>query len=169
QQTTPTYLIPAEERRARLAAQAGARMGTVPTFPNSSDWLGRFRNLANAGNDYMIDRDDQRTNDYAGMPSDASTEDQAMIESMGAIYTRQREHLGTSDSGIIRTRQRLLKAVRAFRDHGTVPPGVDNPEVYRQRSGYIKLARTADWWEDTKELRERYEADLQAPMQTVAP
>jgi hypothetical protein len=165
-QTTPTYLIPPDERARRLAAMAGARMGTVPYIPNSTDWYGRFRNRANAANDYLIDREDQRTNDYAGMPSDASTEDQAMIESMGSIMDRTREHLGTSDTGIIRMRERLLKAAKALRDEGITPPGVDNPEVYRQRSGYIRLPRSADWWTETKHLRERFEVGLQpvAPM-----
>jgi len=158
QQKTPSYLIPPEERAERMAALAGARMQGVPTFPNSTDWLGRFRNASNAGNDYNLNREEQRTTDFAGMPSDASTEDQAMIESMGALVDRTREHLGTSDSGINRMRQRLLRAVKALRDEGVTPPGVDNPEVYRQRSGYITLPRSTDWWEATKELRGRFEA-----------
>ena len=161
QQKTPSYLISPEERAQRMVAMAGARMGSVPTLPNSTDWLGRFRNVANVSNDYLIDREDQRLNDFAGMPSDASTEDQAMIESMGPIFDRTREHLGTSDSGINRMRQRLLRAVKALRDEGLTPPGVDNPEVYRQRSGYIVLPRSADWWEATKEQRGRFEAEPQ--------
>jgi hypothetical protein len=60
-------------------------------------------------------------------------------------------------------RHRLVRAVKAHRDQGIIPPGVDNPEVYRQRSGYVELPRSADWWEATKELRERYEADLLPP------
>ena len=46
------------------------------------------------------------------------------------------EHLAPSDQMIARTRRRLVHAARALRDKGTVPPGVDNPEVYLQaRSG----------------------------------
>jgi nitrite reductase/ring-hydroxylating ferredoxin subunit len=160
-QKTPSYLIPEAERAERMAAMASARMGPPPKLPNSTDWFGRFRNAANAGNDYLIDREEQRTRDFAGMPSDASTEDQAMIESMGSVMDRTKEHLGTSDSGITRMRQRLLAAVKALRDHGTTPPGVDQPEVYRQRSGGVILPRSANWWQATKELRERFEAQTQ--------
>ena len=35
----------------------------------------------------------------------------------------------------------------------TVPPGVDEPDLYRQRSGSIILPRGADWLESTKHLR----------------
>jgi hypothetical protein len=160
-QKTSSRLIPPEERAQRMAAMTGARMGPPPVLPNTTDWFGRYRNSANAGNDYLLNREEQRTVDYTGMPSDASTEDQAVIESMGAIYDRTQEHLGTSDSGINRLRQRLLKAVKAYRDQGVMPPGVDFPEVYRQRSGYIVLPRSADWWESTKELRGRFETPIE--------
>ena len=48
---------------------------------------------------------------------------------MGHIVDRTNEHLGTSDAMIIRTRRRLINAAIALRDHGTVPPGVDDPQV----------------------------------------
>ena len=49
----------------------------------------------------------------------------------------------------------MIQAARALREQGIVPPGVDNPEVYRQRSGEVVLPRNADWFEATKELRAR--------------
>jgi hypothetical protein len=73
---------------------------------------------------------------------------------MGTIYRRNQEHLGTSDVMIIRTRRRLINAARALREHGTIPPGVDNPGVYKVRSGGIILPRSADWREATRHLRE---------------
>jgi hypothetical protein len=60
---------------------------------------------------------------------------------MGPIYDRTQEHLGTTDSLIIRTRRKLINAAKAFRDNGTVPPGVDNPSLYRMRSGGALLPR----------------------------
>ena len=41
--------------------------------------------------------------------------------------TTAREHLGTSDAMVIRVRRRLLAAIRAHMQNGTVPPGVDDP------------------------------------------
>jgi hypothetical protein len=58
---------------------------------------------------------------------------------------------------IIRTRRRLIAAAKALREHGILPPGVDNPEVYRQRSGECILPRDAFWWDATKPLREVFE------------
>jgi hypothetical protein len=75
---------------------------------------------------------------------------------MGSIYDRSTEHLGTTDAMVIRTRQRLMRAAMALRDHGEIPPGVDNPEVYRQRSGGVVLPRAADWWEETRGLRKAF-------------
>jgi len=72
---------------------------------------------------------------------------------MGAIYDRTHEHLGTSDVMVIRTRRRVINAARALRDQGVTPPGVDDPTVYRVRSGGVILPRNADWLEATKELR----------------
>jgi hypothetical protein len=76
---------------------------------------------------------------------------------MGTIYNRTREHLGTTDQLIIRTRRRIASAAKALRESGVVPPGVDHPEVYRQRSGDLVLPRSVDWWDGTRELRERFD------------
>jgi phthalate 4,5-dioxygenase oxygenase subunit len=122
-------------------------------LPNSSDWLGRFRLRQNAANDYEIDREKQRLGiNFTGL-ANVPLEDQAVTESMGAIYDRTHEHLGTSDAMVIRTRRRLINAARALRDHGTPPPAVDQPELYRIRSGGIILPRSADWQEATRPYR----------------
>jgi hypothetical protein len=92
----------------------------------------------------------------------------AMTEGMGPIMDRGREHLGTTDALIIRTRRRMLACARALQENGEVPPGVDAPEVYHQRSGGIILPRSADWWEATRELREKFEArPIEATPQTT--
>ncbi len=81
-----------------------------------------------------------------------------MTETMGPIYARDHEHLGTTDSMIIRTRRRWIAAAKALRDHGVVPPGVDDPTVYRQRSGECILPRNEDWWDGSRHLREVWTA-----------
>jgi len=77
---------------------------------------------------------------------------------MGPIMNRSREHLGTTDALIIRTRRKLISAARALRERGVTPPGVDTPEVYRQRSGGVILPRGVDWWSGTAALRARFSA-----------
>jgi phthalate 4,5-dioxygenase len=109
----------------------------------ASGWNGRYRPIANIQNDFLIDREAQRTMmTYSGIPSDA--QDPAVQESMGAIYDRNEEHLATTDGMIIRTRRRLLEAARALREHGTIPPGVDEPGLYRMRSGGAILPKGVD-------------------------
>jgi phthalate 4,5-dioxygenase len=75
---------------------------------------------------------------------------------MGPIYDRTQEHLGSSDAMVIRVRRRLMAAARALVADGVVPPGVDEPEAYRQRSGGVILDAGADWVQATQSLREAY-------------
>jgi hypothetical protein len=92
-------------------------------------------------NDYLIDREIQRSNQggmgYSGIPGRG--QDGAVTESMGTIYQRDAEHLGVTDAGIIRMRRLLIRAARAHSRDGAIPPGVDNPEIYKVRSGSIVL------------------------------
>jgi phenylpropionate dioxygenase-like ring-hydroxylating dioxygenase large terminal subunit len=139
--------------RPQGAADAGAVRAGFNYLPDTTDWLGRFRLNQNAGNDYLIDREAQANgSNYTGIPG-ILQQDQAVTESMGAIYQRNNEHLGTSDSMIIRTRRRVIDAAKSLGDHGTTPPGVDNPGVYRTRTGSVILPRSADWLESTKAAR----------------
>jgi phenylpropionate dioxygenase-like ring-hydroxylating dioxygenase large terminal subunit len=128
--------------------------GRPEFLPNTTDWLGRWRLKANAANDYFIDREVQRTQSFTGIDG-IHLQDQAITESMGSIVDRTQEHLGTSDAMIIRTRRRLMRAAIELRQ-GKTPPAVDNPELYRQRSGGIILPRSAAWVEATAKLRQAF-------------
>ena len=124
--------------------------------PDGTGWFDRSRPIAQASNDYLIDREMQFNGEsYTGLPS-VFLEDQAITESMGTIYERTQEHLGTTDTMVIYTRRALIKAAEALRDHGIVPPGVDTPEVYAQRSGGVILPRTANVFDATAELRKAF-------------
>jgi hypothetical protein len=133
-------------------------------LPRSSGWYGRFQARATVENDYEIDREAQRTmKSYTGLPS-ITIQDQAVTESMGTIYNRSSEHLGTSDAMIIRTRRRLIDAARAHALNGAPPPGVDKPQIYGQRSGEIMLPREAEIWEATADLRKAFVDREVAPL-----
>jgi hypothetical protein len=126
--------------------------GRGEVLPNTTDWLGRWRLAGNKGNDYLLDREKQRTVSFSGIPG-VHLQDQAITESMGPIYDRSQEHLGTTDAMVIKVRQCLLNAAKALRDYGTVHPTVDHPELYEQRSGGAILPRDVDWVEATREAR----------------
>jgi phthalate 4,5-dioxygenase oxygenase subunit len=133
----------------KMAARAGEYL------PPTTDWLGTWRLVPNAGNDYLFDLEEQKTISYSGLPG-VFVEDQAVTESMGPIYDRSIEHLGTTDAMIIRARQRLIAAAKAFREEGIVPPGVDNPEIFGQRTGWVILPNGVDWQEGSRELRKAF-------------
>jgi hypothetical protein len=142
--------------RRRESGRPVAGVTGLEQRANSSDWYGRFRLESNQANDYRIDRARQRGgSSYTGIPG-VFTEDQAVTESMGAIYDRSSEHLSSADVMVIRVRRRLLEAARALAEHGTFPYSVEHPEVYRQRSGGVVLPEGADWVEATAELRKAY-------------
>jgi phthalate 4,5-dioxygenase oxygenase subunit len=149
-------VAPAADGKPPESAQQQIGQGGRAVLSNTSGWLGRFNSPSTWDNDYMIDREAQSAwKSYTGIPG-IREQDMALTDSMGVINDRTQEHLATTDLMIIRTRRRLLAAARALRESGTVPPGVDEPWVYRQRSGGIVMPRNLDWFEDTKELRERF-------------
>ncbi len=72
----------------------------------------------NKSNDWLIDRDMQRTKNFTGIVG-VNTQDRALQETMGTIADRSNEHLGTSDRAIIAMRKLLAEAVRVVSDGGT--------------------------------------------------
>jgi phthalate 4,5-dioxygenase oxygenase subunit len=90
------------------------------------------RDVRNADNDYRIDREMQRTQNFTGI-SVIRSQDTAMTESMGAIADRTQEHLGTSDVAVIAARRRLLQMARDLQD-GIEPTAALRPEGYNVRA-----------------------------------
>ena len=162
-------------RRANGRAQAETPPGSAPVgrveldyVPNTTDWLGRWRLKANLANDFFVDRELQRSGKSFSGIRGIRQQDAAMTGSMGPIYDRTHEHLGTTDALIIRPRRRLIAAAKALRDEGVVPAAVDHPELYRQRSGGAIVSRDVDWWEATKDLRQAFVEQPQlAEMATI--
>jgi phthalate 4,5-dioxygenase oxygenase subunit len=152
--TSPTDPYP-----KRVVGQQLGQLGRR-YLPDTTDWLGRFRAIANKDNDYLIDRELQATMEkdptkplrgtYSGILQVA--QDPMVQESMGPLYDRTQEHLATSDAMIIRARRKLLNAAKALRDQGTVPAGVDKPELYRMRSGGAILPAGVDGMEALREV-----------------
>jgi hypothetical protein len=114
-----------------------------------SRWMPR----ANRDNDYERDRELERKYLFSGIPN-LGMQDQAMQESMGAIYDRGKERLGTSDTAIIQVRRRWLKAAKDLRDNGAIPIGVEVPEAYRVRSAGVVLPRSVTWVEGAEKYLE---------------
>jgi len=132
----------AQERDASVQVSGGG----AAYAPATSRAHGAFYTVANAANDYLMDREVQRRETFTGIPT-VALQDTAVTESMGVITPRTKEHLGTSDSMIIRTRRRLIGIAKAMRDEGVRPPGVNEPEMFRVRSAAVHLPRDVNWRE----------------------
>lgn len=111
-----------------------------------------FEPVANRANDYLIDREKQRNENFTGMRG-IREEDIAVQEDQfgGAITDRTKEHLGTSDAGVIALRRHLLKAVRNLQN-GQEPPEPRQAHAYRvhpsaclmrREISFAKVARAA--------------------------
>jgi phthalate 4,5-dioxygenase len=132
-----------DEQVADMAGGSKRRIGGI-TYPELiPDTL---RTAANAGNDYRIDRDWQRTFNFTGIPGQ-SEQDLAVQESMGPVCDRTREHLGSTDLGIIATRRRILKAAHELAA-GNEPVAVRDGELYHIRSGAVTVDSVANLDDD---------------------
>jgi len=97
---------------------------------------GTDRAIQNRDNNYLIDRALQSSGgSFTGMRG-LGIQDCAIQESMGPIADRTVEHLGISDTAIVKIRRLLLQALK---DHaaGKPLPGAD-PRSYRVRSARFK-------------------------------
>ena len=94
---------------------------------------GSFFPLANKDNDYLMDRAAQKAGTTFSGVDGIGMQDASLQESMGSIQDRTKEHLVSTDNGIIMARHRLLKAAKALMEKGTAPPATD-PEHHRVRS-----------------------------------
>jgi phenylpropionate dioxygenase-like ring-hydroxylating dioxygenase large terminal subunit len=129
----------------------------------TSDPRTRFYTRANLHNDYLRDRELEKEL-MIGIPFLVNLQDRAMTETMGPIYDRTQEHLGTTDAMVIYMRRRLLDAARALREQGVVPANVDDPSLYRLRPASILLPEGESWIAATEKARQ---ADAGVPIAWV--
>lgn len=106
---------------------------------------GSYRLTRNLENDYLVDRELQRTKTYTGIIG-LNTQDFAVQEGMGPIVDRSREHLGTSDKAIITVRRLLLEALKDV-EGGRAPVGSD-PADYRDVRPSEAIIKGDDRWQE---------------------
>src|SRR5580704_8498593 len=90
-----------------------------------------------AGNDYQIDREVQRTATFSGV-ADFVSQDFMVTESMGPIYDRTQEQLGSTDKAITRMRHLLISAAKGLAT-GKEPPAVGAGLDFRSIFGAEKI------------------------------
>jgi phthalate 4,5-dioxygenase len=109
--------------------------GRIEDRPNAQPYIelipGTWRQTRNKDNDYLIDREMQRTVNYTGLPGNR-VQDAAVMESMGPVMDRTREHLGRSDAAIIYMRRLMIEAALQL-EQGIEPAILRQPEMSRVR------------------------------------
>ena len=129
-----------EERNAVARLGGGVHLHPDDLLPPTSAAGGAWRPIGRKENDYLLDREAQRTRRFAGVPG-LSLQDVSLQEGMGPVSDRTREHLGTSDAAIINARRLLLRAARAT----TAAQGIEEPHSYRVRALGLALVESEDW------------------------
>ena len=141
------------EQRETLQTKAGVwTISPQHRAPKTSSPFGRWHPLLTVENDFQQDRELQKTGLYSGI-AEFWAQDAAPQLTMGRIFNRTKEHLGTSDTGIIMTRRRLTEAVKKHAKDGETPPEVLSPGVYQIRADALFLEPGESWYDSSSERR----------------
>ena len=89
--------------------------------------------LRNRSNNYLLSREEQRTESFTGIRGIAE-QDQMAQESQGYILDRTKEHLTPTDVGIVHFRKLLLSEVKSL-SAGNNPKAAHLGQAYRTRGG----------------------------------
>jgi phthalate 4,5-dioxygenase len=110
----------------------------------------QFRSVQDRANDYLIDRQLQKTASFTGIKG-VRVQDMAVQEDQrGPLSDRSREHLGASDLGVIATRRALLRQLNALQK-GVEPAQPQTPDAYYLRSLALNAPRPTPWQELMRE------------------
>lgn len=127
-----------DARRANQAAANGLRPGL--------DFDAEYRKFGTRENTWLQDRAAMASGESHTGLAGVNYQDLVMQESMGAIYDRTKEHLGTSDVPVIRMRRLMLDAVRRFTEHGDAPLGLAEPIPYERLRAEERIIPRATSW-----------------------
>lgn len=126
-----------DDRRKATAERSRMRPGI--------DLDDQLRPLANRSNNWHQDREAMRRGESHTGIVGINQQDFAVQESMGATLDRSKEHLGVSDTAIIRFRRRMIDAVRLF-EQGAEPPGLRADIPFSDLRAEERILPTdADW------------------------
>jgi len=139
-----------DDERSRLGSGHYAHYGPDDVLPASTQPAGQWRSKAIRANDFLIDREMQRSKNFSGLRG-FWRQDRAVVESIGPIADRTNEHLGTSDLGISRFRRLMIRTAKALRDEGRLPAGLD-PTTHHVRAVAALVPESAPWLETVRAL-----------------
>jgi hypothetical protein len=156
----PCYTIVPRAREANYIFTAAVPIDDLTMFGMTVIWspdkpVGRmpvvdvdenFRAKQTKANNYLIDRQLQKTESFTGIRG-VRVQDMAVQEDQrGPLSDRTREHLGASDLGVIAARRMLLKQLKSLQK-GHEPPQPGTPDAYHLRSLALNAPRSVPWQE----------------------
>ncbi|MET3177885.1 UNVERIFIED_ORG: nitrite reductase/ring-hydroxylating ferredoxin subunit [Variovorax guangxiensis] len=121
-----------------------------------------YTSRKNKRNNYGYSIEEQLTETYTGMGDDINVHDQWAVESQGSIQDRTREHLGSTDKGIIAYRRVLVKAIEATLAGEGAPMVIDAaqagamtgpPSIDGIGRNVADEASTEAYWQDADRAR----------------
>ena len=112
---------------------------------------GTFTMKENFANDYLIDREAQRTETFTGVKGIAAQDIMVTEDQGGPVADRSREYLVSSDRAIIALRKKLLTRVKELMN-GTEPPEAAKPHAYGVRAVDFFLPRDVPMLEGARDL-----------------
>ncbi len=104
---------------------------------------GTTRPTERLDNDYLIDRQAQKTVSFTGIPG-IRAQDAMVAETAGPIADRTREHLGSSDRAVVALRNTLISAATALSSRGEAPLAPTSPQLYAVRATQTVLPEHID-------------------------
>ncbi len=122
---------PLTEEQAQIIRSSPEGLFWTPFELGDGTIIDTWRPRRNRSNDYLIDRELQRTAQYIGI-ANVREQDMALTDGMGAIPERWREHLGTTDVAIITARRMLIRLARELQQ-GKEPYAAHHGDIYRVR------------------------------------
>ncbi len=153
----------------RSGAVFPPRMARAPFKLPDGYIIDTYVPVATQENDYLIDREMQRTRNYSGIWG-VHDQDRALAESSKpadrrhpGIIDRGGEHLVSSDRAVVTARRRLLKMAREL-DAGVPPPALSRPELFGARA-IAKISPIATF----DELMAEHQEEARFPAECVKP
>ncbi|MGA2393710.1 MAG: Rieske 2Fe-2S domain-containing protein [Candidatus Lustribacter sp.] len=123
-------------RQARLK-RAGMQIGI--------DLDNDYRKTRTRENNWQQDRAAMQAGDFTGIHG-VNNEDIAVQESMGPLYDRTKEHLGASDTAVIRMRRIMLDGLQRFM-RGAPPVGLAEPVTYETLHAEERMIPKGSAWQ----------------------
>jgi phthalate 4,5-dioxygenase oxygenase subunit len=121
--------------------------GLIPGVDVDED----YRMTRNRENDWLQDRAAMESGKSASGLRGVQVEDAVIQESMGPIFDRSTEHLGSTDVAVVRMRRLMLQAVRGHMKDGKPPLGLNDDIPYdRLRAEEAIISRDTTWQEVCK-------------------